>query len=323
MKPASLRGIGFRFREARALFAGVELGVFDALARTPRACEALADELDLDPRGLAVLLDALVAMHVLERGEAGYALAEELRPALAQGEPGYVGNLLLHDLWHWSTWARLDRAVREGASQVAHTGDPHLSDPAVLRRFLPNYVAAMGQSGVDAFAPIAERILRDAPRSVVDLGAGSGGLAEALLARSPSVSVSLVDHAFALDPVRRRLGASPRVSLFARDFEKDALPGEFDAVVMSRVLMGYGPARARAAVAKAARAVAPHGRLYVHDFERESRVGALLGLDMLLNTGGEAHPAAAIEAWIAESGLALEACERPLRYTRLWTARRP
>ncbi len=322
MTPEALRRVAFRFREARALFAGVELGVLDALARAPRPCQELAAELGLDARGLAVLLDALVAMDVLEDGDAGYALAEELRPALASDQPGYVGNLLLHDLWHWSTWARLDRAVREGASQIAHSGDPHLSDPEVLRRFLPNYVAAMGQSGADAFAPVAARILRHGPKSVVDLGAGSGGLADALLARSDSVAVSLVDHAFALDLVRKRLGDSPRVSLFARDFEKDALPGMFDAVVLSRVLMGYGPARARAAVEKAARAVAPGGRLYVHDFARDSRVGALLGLDMLLNTGGEAHPAAALETWIADAGLELESSERLLPYTRLWVGRR-
>ena len=322
MTPDVLRRVAFGFREARALFAGVELGVFAELARAPRSAGALADTLELDPRGLTVLLDALVAMNVLERSADGYGTRAELASALAPESPEYVGNLLLHDLWHWSTWARLDRAVRDGSSQVAHSGDPHLSDPAVLRRFLPNYVAAMSQSGAEAFAPIAERILRERPKSVIDLGAGSGGLADALLARSEDVAVCLVDHAFALDLARKRLGDSPRVALFARDFEKDSLPGQFDAVVLSRVLMGYGPERARAAVRKAACAVAPGGRLYVHDFERGSRVGALLGLDMLLNTGGEAHSGAALEAWLAQAGLALESAERLLPYTRLWVARR-
>jgi SAM-dependent methyltransferase len=297
--------------------------VFEALARGARSADDLAKELALDPRGLAILLDALLAMDVVEQRGDVYALPDALRPALAPEQRDYVGNLLLHDLWHWSTWARLDRAVRDGKSQVAHAGDPHLSDPAVLRRFLPNYVAAMGQSGAEAFAPVAERILRDAPASVVDLGAGSGGLADALLARSETVTVSLVDHAFALDLVRKRLGDSPRVSLFARDFEKDALPGEFDAVVLSRVLMGYAPERARAAVAKAARAVAPGGRLYVHEFDRASRVGALLGLDMLLNTGGEAHSGEALESWLRAARLELESAERVLPYTRLWIARKP
>lgn len=322
MTPERLRRLAFRFREARALFAGVELGLFEELACAPRSVAELACARSLDRRGLAVLLDALVAMGVLEVQEGGYALAEGLRGVLAPERPGYLGNLLLHDLWHWSTWARLDRAVRDGASQVAHGGDPHLSDPAVLCRFLPNYVAAMDQSGAEAFAPIAERILRDRPQRVLDLGAGSGGLAETLLARSDGVEVTLVDHPFALDLVRERLGGSPRVSLLARDFEKDVLPGVFEAVVLSRVLMGYPPARARAIVAAAARAVAPGGRLYLHEFERASRVGALLGLDMLLNTGGEAHSGAALQAWLAEAGLALESAERVLPYTRLWVGRR-
>jgi SAM-dependent methyltransferase len=320
--PRALRRAAFRFREARALFAGVELGVFAALASAPRTAAELAGELELDARGAAMLLDALVAMQALARHGQTYSLAPALRAVLAPGEPGFVGNLLLHDLWHWSTWARLDRAVREGASQVTHAGDPHLGDPAILRRFLPNYVAAMDQSGTEAFAPLAARIVRDGAKRALDLGAGSGGLAEALLAAPDGPSVTLIDHPFALGLVSPLLRGSSRVELLARDLEKDPLPGDFDAVVLSRVLMGFAPARAAEAVAKAAGSLAAGGRLYVHDFARDSRVGALLGLDMLLNTGGEAHSDAAVRGWLAGAGLAVESAEALTPYTRLWVARR-
>jgi SAM-dependent methyltransferase len=320
--PRRLRSAAFRFREARALFAGVELGVFDELARAPRSADELAESCALDRRGVGVLLDALAAMGVLEAHGGRYALADSLRRALTAERPEYLGNLFLHDLWHWSTWARLDRAVRDGASQVTHAGDPHLSDPAVLRRFLPNYVAAMEQSGAEAFGALAERVLRGRPRRVLDLGAGSGGLAAALLAGSAGVEMTLVDHPFALESARTRLGESASVSFLALDLEKETLPEGFDAVVMSRVLMGYPPERARALVDAAARAVAPGGRLFLHEFDRESRVGALLGLDMLLNTGGEAHSGAALETWLAAAGLSLEPAERLLAYTRVWIGRR-
>ena len=93
-------------------------------------------------------------------------------------------------------------------------------------------------------------------------------------------------------------------------------------IVLSRVLMGMAPERAAAQVQRAAEALPENGRLVVHEFDAETRVGALLSLDMLLNTGGATHPRAHIEGWLAQSGLRLESARRVLPYTRAWIARR-
>jgi hypothetical protein len=92
--------------------------------------------------------------------------------------------------------------------------------------------------------------------------------------------------------------------------------------VLARVLMGWAPERAAALVRRAADALAPGGALVVHDFDSRSRVGALLSLDMLLNTGGNVHARSAVEEWLVTSGLTLESSRRLLPYTRSWIARR-
>jgi hypothetical protein len=61
----------------------------------------------------------------------------------------------------------------------------------------------------------------------------------------------------------------------------------------------------------------------VHDFAAESSIGALLSLDMLLNTGGEVHGDASICNWLTSGGLELAAQGPLLPYTCYWLALSP
>ncbi|MEX2207139.1 MAG: methyltransferase [Myxococcota bacterium] len=325
MTAAELRALAFRFRESRAVFAGVELGVFEALGDGARSANELAAELGLDARALGILLEALAALEVLVDDGGRYAIASELRATLVPHGASYAGNLFLHDLWHWTSWARLDQSIRAGSARQRGDGDAHLGDPEILGRFLPNYVLAMEQSEGGASEALARRIAALAPKRVLDLGGGSGGLLLRVLEREPSACGTLVDHVFSLSRARERASRSPareRMELLGLDFEKRQIPREHDVIVLSRVLMGMTPERARALVERAAEALPEGGVLIVHEFDAQTRVGALLSLDMLLHTGGAAHPRAQLEGWLAESGLELESARRVLPYTRAWIARR-
>jgi hypothetical protein len=320
MTPAELRRCAFDFRAARALFAGVELGVFGALGRGAASSEALATRCGADARGLRILLDALTALGILERSGARYWVHRELIPLLAPGEPDGVSDLLLHDVWQWSSWARLAQVIQGGAPLRSQDGDPHLGNPDVLRRLPATYVAAMEQSQGESPARLAQRLAPLANRSVLDVGGGSGAHLCALLERVPSARGVLVDRPFVLEQARQRIdqrGLSRRVQLEPLDYERDPLPGTHDLVLLSRVLMGLPAERALALVERAAAAVAPGGSLAVHEYDPASRVGALLSLDVLQSSGGEVHAPEAIRGWIEEAGLVPEPAEDVLPYTRL------
>jgi precorrin-6B methylase 2 len=326
MKRERLRALAFGFRAARALYAGVELGVFEALGERARGVDELARECAASERGLRLLLEALAALGVLERSEQRYRIHPELRGSLVPGQAAYLGNLFLHDLWHWTRWAALEESIRSGTPGTPLQGDRHLGDPAVLGRFFSNYNLAMEQSADEAPRRLAEHIAAHRPRRVIDLGGGTGALLLELCRRLPEAQAVLVEHDFALADARRRLAQAPeaaRIELCALDFEQALPPGKADAIVLSRVLMGLPGERAQALIARAAAALAAGGGLYVHDFDAATRVGALLSLDMLLNTGGEVHPADRIVDWLAKAGLELEPVRSILSSTRLWTGRRP
>ncbi len=325
MTPAELRRVAFDFRVARALYAGVEIGLFDAIGRGERTPEELAGRCGADPRALAILLEALASSGALERRGDAFAIPPGLVTSLVSDEPEYLGNLLLHDLWHWTSWAHLGRVLREGGPHKDRDGDPHLSSPEVLRRFLPNFALAMDQSGADATEPLADALSRLAPRAILDLGGGSGRELEALLLRLPDARGVVAERAFAADAARERLARSEvadRAQVLALDFERDPLPGGYDMILVSRVLMGLGEEQAARLLRACAAALPPGGVLAIHDYDARSRVGALLSLDMLLLGAGRVHPAVSVLRWLTDSGLATEPPRHMLRYTQLWLARK-
>jgi SAM-dependent methyltransferase len=326
MNTAELHQMVFRFREARIVFSALELGVFASLAKGARRCSDLAHELELDERGLRVLLDALVAMEVLRRNSDGYALEPACAAALLPGGEDFLGPLFLHDLWHWTSWAHLDRSVRLGLPHRERHNDPHLCNAVVLARFLPNYTLAMEQSARASLPGLVERIAPLGARALLDLGGGSGSLLLALLERSPDARGTLAEHAFALERARELAAEHPagaRLALLELDFERGELPRGHDLIVLSRVLMGLPEPRARALVARAALALEPGGHLVIHDYEASTRVGAVLSVDMLLHCGSEVHAAHEIEDWVEEAKLDLVDDGRVLPYTHCWIGAKP
>jgi SAM-dependent methyltransferase len=325
MNRAGLARMAFDFRASRALFAGLELGLFDALADGTEDAAELARRCAADERGLGVLLRALVALGVIDRTDGGFSLPAAIAPLLVEKAADSRASLWQLDLWSWSRWARLGEAVRAGAAPAADTVDPFLSSPEVLRRMPSAYARAMEQSADDAAATIARRLAPLRPARVLDLGGGTGAVLAALLGELPDARATLADRSFVLAAARERLAAdnlSARVYMAALDFERDPLPADQDLVILSRVLMGLAPDRARALVLRAAEALAPGGAVAVHDYDARSRVGALLSLDVLLQGGGQVHEAASIEGWLREGGLVCDRRWRVLPYTRLWLGRK-
>jgi hypothetical protein len=184
----------------------------------------------------------------------------------------------------------------------------------------------MEQSGRELVPALAARIAALEPRVVSDLGGGSGALLLAVLERLPQARGYLVDHPFALERARALAAQSPagkRMEICPLDLERDPLPQDCDVTVLCRVLMGLAPERARALLVRCAQALPAQGRLLIHDYRARSRVGALMSLDVLLNTGGEVHEGAALASWLAPSGLALrELWPRSVPYMSTWLAQR-
>ena len=314
MNECELRDVTFDFRAARAVMAAVSLGVVERLASEPADVKEVARSCELDPRGAESLLAALAALGVVRAEGERFALSEAARRVLVgTGERSRRG-VVLHDLWHWGLWARLEGSLRSGAPVAERRNDPFFSDPAVLAAFFPNLARAMEESSRES----SERLARELPlggrERVLDLGGGSGNFAAALARAHPALEIEVVD----LPPVAREASRAleladleARVAVRGANFLVDPLDPAgtgYDVVLLSRVLMGLPDAAAAELLARVRGALRAGGRAVVHEFRRGEgpgeRVGALLDLDMLLLTGGAVRSPARLAALLEAAGFA-------------------
>src|SRR5262249_16941174 len=98
----------------RIVLAGVRLGVFEALAEGPLTAEALAQRLHTDPRGMALLLNALEALGYLRRQAGGYANSPMAPTWLLPGSGTFGPGFEFWAASLFKLWDSLEDSLRTG-----------------------------------------------------------------------------------------------------------------------------------------------------------------------------------------------------------------
>jgi methyltransferase family protein len=136
----SSRGV---FRASKTLLSAVEIGVFGAFDDGPLDLTALRARLGLHERAARDFFDALVALGLLQRDDAGlYSNADESELFLNPARPGYIGGIIeMLNARLYGFWGSLAEALRTGEpqSEAKLGGDLFgalYTDPARLEGFL-------------------------------------------------------------------------------------------------------------------------------------------------------------------------------------------
>src|SRR6266567_2087543 len=119
MQPDRLLELGYAFRKAKVLLSAVELELFTRLAEGPLDCDALKERVGIDRRGARDFFDALVALGLLERDDAGrYSNTPEVHHYLDARKPSYIGGDLAHlNERMYQSWSGLTAALKTGKPQ--------------------------------------------------------------------------------------------------------------------------------------------------------------------------------------------------------------
>src|SRR3954466_8241338 len=119
LQPDRILELGHAFSKAQVLLSAVELGLFTALAQGPLECGALKDRVGIDLRGARDFFDALVALGLLERDNAGrYSNTPETDCYLDARKSSYIGGALPHlNERMYPSWNGLTEALRSGEPQ--------------------------------------------------------------------------------------------------------------------------------------------------------------------------------------------------------------
>jgi hypothetical protein len=280
--------LGRSYQGAAVLAAAAELDLFSVLSGASLPAPEIARTLQCDLRGLTILLDALVALRLLEKSGGRYALPAGLAAFLTSAGAQSVLAMAQHQAHCLRNWAQLARVVK--------TGRPAERQPGIRGEegAQEAFIGAMHNIS----APNADQVIQAVQplqfRHLLDIGGASGTWAMAFLRACPSAQATLFDLPHVIPMARRRLAAAgleKRVKLVAGDFMKDSLPAGADLAWVSAMVHQNSRAQNRTLFAKVYTALVASGRIAIRDIIMEEArtrpvAGALFAVNMLVATEG-------------------------------------
>lgn len=289
-----------------ALHAGVRLDIFSVLDGTPRTAREVAQLQSSDPRGTAMLLDALASLALLAKRDDTYVATPFAAVYLSRTSPDYMGHIIMHHHHLVSGWSRLHEAVTTGAPvrEPVSRGD----DETVRESFL------MGMFNLASYlAPrISHAIDLSGSKRLLDLGGGPGTYAIHFCRANPGLSAVIYDlpttQTFAEKTIAR-FDLLQRIAFTPGDYHVDPVPSGFDTAWLSHILHSDGPVTAAALLRTAVSSLNPGGTLMVQEFILDDAKDgpvfpALFSLNMLVGTeAGQSYSQSELTTMMTEAGL--------------------
>lgn len=226
----ALFGLVTGFTFSQLIAAGVEVGLFRALAEGPLTAADVAQKADLSPQAATDLLEGLSAIGMAERlGGGRYALG--VHGAAFVADPGLEAMVRHNQLFYADLADPLALLRQRGGGKVA--------------AYWP-YAQDRPEGAVDAYSElmaasqpaVAEAVLGAFDfahvRTLMDVGGGEGAFLEAVHRAHPSIGLMLFDLPAVAERARRRIGSFAAVHSGTAPL--DSLPAGADCISLVRVV---------------------------------------------------------------------------------------
>ena len=291
---------------ARAIMAGVSLGIFDALDEQPDDADGLSRRLGLDPRGADILLVALHALGYIEhRGKGVYRNSPAIEKfALRRSSESLAAYLGAFNNDLWDEFSRTDEVVRTGHASGVHAREP---DDPYWERYMRGLFDLTRLSGDD----IARMIPARNPKRMLDLAGGHGGYAIAMCRRHPQLTVTIVELEGAARIGRqivREQGMDDRIDFLVGDIFSTELGEGYDVATAFQILHHFDEDVNVELLTRAREALREGGTVAILEQERPptgdrgSTIGALTGLLFYITSRARTYTADELATFIEAAG---------------------
>lgn len=301
--------VSMSYAVPRCLHVIAELGVADLLGDSPRTARDLAASLGCDAGALARALRLLAAHGIVEAREDGYVhtpASQLLRvdhPQSMRSFVRWIGAPI-----DWKSFELLGHSIRTGesaAEQVTPGGAwAYLAQHPEMGRIFDD---AMTGKAHGQIAGILSTYDFSDFATIADIGGGRGHLLQAVLGAAPVSRGVLFDLPHVID--HGAASASPRFTLQAGDFFKDALP-VCDAYMVMQVIHDWSDTEAIEILSAIRRAAPDNAKLLqieaiVPEDANPSWI-KMLDIFMLVLHSGKERTRREFEELLATSGFKLE-----------------
>lgn len=216
------------------LHAALELEVFDQL-ESAQTATAVAQQLSLQEAQTELLLSGLCSIGILLKDGNQYQIKEELAPYLLSSSDMSMRYMLLHlsKVKHTDTDTIID-ILQTGKSKQLTANFHQQSFWESGQKCLYSYHKSIHNDVLlSAVRPLPQW---QEATSLLDLGAGSTALAEALQEEKPEMAVSLFDQPNCINYIEDQLSDDTNINLISGDFNKDDIGQGYDIILSSMSL---------------------------------------------------------------------------------------
>jgi predicted O-methyltransferase YrrM len=295
------------FFDSSVLFAASDVGIFGKLASLGESdSAAMAVALGLDARATGLLLDACVAVGLLEKTGDCYRNTSESAAFLVPGSPADLSNAIRYKRDVYPAWGRLAQLARKG--EPVEPPQLHLgSDEQRTRTF----VLSMHHRAIAMGRAVVPLLRLNGSRQLLDVGGGPGTYSVLIAQANPDIHCTVLD----LPPVVRiaeeliaEQGYSGRVQTLAGDYHSTQFPSGLDVVNFFGMLHQETPDSIVSLLRKAYDSLEPGGLVYVMDMMTDAthtspKYSALFAVNMALTThNGWVFSDAELLEWFKAAG---------------------
>ena len=307
MDPNRIVDMASAFYESCVLFAASDLGIFEKLAELGEADSGkIAAACGLDRRGGRILLDACVALGLLDKQEGRYRNSPEAALFLVPGSPADLSGAIRYNRDVYGAWGRLKDMALTG--KPVERPETHLGEDEERTR---TFVLAMHGRALGIGRAVVPLLDLAKCRKILDVGGGPGTYSALIAQAYPGIECTVIDLPEVVKTATALIGQagmSGRVKTLAGDYHAAPFPGANDAVLFFGVLHQEKEEAVRDLLRRAYEALVPGGLVYVLDMMTDAsrtrpKFSALFSVNMALTTDdGWVFSEEDLEGWLVEAG---------------------
>jgi SAM-dependent methyltransferase len=295
------------YQSAIILMTANKLGIFDQLSNTPVSANKIAKDLDLSLNGTERLLNTLCSLKIIIKDNNLFHLPKAYQIYLSK-----TGQFSMQPWIQMSTnllpaWQKLPEYIKSG-KQVFNFMNTLANEPEETRSFID----AMHIKGIKASHQIANEIPVGEAKHMLDVGCGPGTFTLEWCKLHKHLKGTTFDIPSVIEITKeyiKQYNLEDRISTKRGDFINDDLGCGYDLILLANILHMYDSKSGEKLVNKAAKSLAPGGRIIIHGFCTDEdgtspEEDTLFNLAIALTTeGGMAHPLHQIVQWLKTAGI--------------------
>jgi len=266
--------VSYGFMASQAIFTGLELGLFEAVAGAGEAgitLPALQQQCAVAAPRLQTLITSLTAIKSLKRTADGtYTLSPNSAKFLVESSRAYYGDYLRYQMGR-QFYHRMGALPDVMATGVAPSYASWFSDPETANTYTQ---AQHNGSVATAKYMVKKKLSLEGVTSMLDVGGGSGAFSYVFTGATPGLKSTVLELPEVCKTgegikATQSEDVQARVNFVELDATKPDWPvadGDYEIVLMSYISGSVPEGIIEALYKNAYKALKPGGRLLVHDF---------------------------------------------------------